>query len=83
MGRICTPNRLESMESETKKIKSIQEMIETTLERLNSFATKTDFDKIILHLGKCVKSIDFGAFLKEYNDYKSQMIDADELAVLQ
>lgn len=70
MGRICTPNRLESIETETNKVKSMQQMIEITSERLKSFATKSDIENIIVHLGKCVKSIDFGEFLKEYNHYK-------------
>ena len=83
MGRICTPNRFEYIEQELKKILPLEDLAESTAERLHSFATKEDIEKLINSQREFVKNYDFGNFVHEYNEYKSQMINAHELQILQ
>lgn len=82
-SKVCTAGRFERIEEDVQKVRSIQDLIETTVERLDDFANKSDMDKLLNQMDKCVKSQDFDNFLEEYNDYKTSMIDENELKVLQ
>lgn len=46
MAKICRPSRIDQMESETIKIQQIQKLLESTVERLDCFATKNDYDSL-------------------------------------
>ena len=74
----CSPSRFDKIETEIEKIKMIEHLVQTTLERIHDFATKNEVDKLMYKIDGMVTNHEFGQFMQEDKDFKKNMISVGE-----
>ena len=62
VNKRCSENRFEKIEVEIEKVRVLENLLQTTMERMDEFASKNDIDRIMQNISGLGTSNDFNLF---------------------